>query len=88
MEEAERLLRNLQKDHLCKRQRQSPTGSSDSEDDGPGGDGESNKKKRVYQSQLPWYTVEIAAQAREVDGNRKINRETLAILQKDLRFAE
>jgi len=53
-----------------------------------GGEGELNKKKQVFQSQLPWYTTEVAAQAREVDGNQKTTRETLTILQKDLSFAE
>jgi len=52
------------------------------------GEGESNKKKQVVQSQLPWYAMGVATQAREVNGNRKTTRETLMILQKDLGFAE
>ncbi|KAF8218694.1 hypothetical protein L208DRAFT_1348443, partial [Tricholoma matsutake] len=51
-------------------------------------DGESNKKKHVYQSQLPWYNAELDAESKEVDENRKKMRETLAIFQKDLNFAE
>ena len=88
-EEAEQVLRHVRKELLHKRRRSVSSVSSSSSDSYSGRkDGESNKKKRVYQSQLPWYTAEIAAEAREVDENRRKTRETLAVFQKDLNFAE
>jgi hypothetical protein len=88
-EEAEQFLQRIRKELLHKRRR-SVSSSSGSDNDSTSGkrDGESNKKKRVYQSQLPWYSAEVAAEAREVDENRKKTRETLAIFQKDYSFAE
>jgi hypothetical protein len=88
--EAERLLRELRKELLRKKRRRSPSISSNSDNDSERGtgEGESNRKKRVYQSQLPWYAAEVATEARELDENRKKTRETLAVFQKDLNFAE
>lgn len=88
--EAEQLLQGLRKELLRKRRRHNPSepSSSDNDSETGRGEGESNKKKRVYQSQLPWYTTEMAAEAKEIDENRKKTRETLAVFQKDLNFAE
>jgi len=63
----------------------SSSGESDSH---AGGEGESNKRKWVYQLQLLWYLAKVEAQSREVDKNRKLTRETLSTIQRDLRFAE
>jgi len=52
------------------------------------GEQESNKRKQVYQLQLLWYPAEVEAQSREVDENRKLTRETLTIIQRDLGFAK
>ena len=62
--------------------------SSDESSTGGCGEGKSNKKTRVYQSQLPWYMAEKEAQKREVDKNRQKTRDMLQISQKDLMFAE
>ncbi|KAF8237922.1 hypothetical protein L208DRAFT_1506323 [Tricholoma matsutake] len=46
------------------------------------------KPQRIYQSQLPWYTTKVEAQAKELDENRKRMRDALATIQKDLVFTE
>jgi len=74
---------------LHKRQHHSLSEPLNSENDEQSGEeDESNKKKQVYQSQLPWYMAEVTAQAREVDRSQRATQETLAILQKDLNFAK
>jgi hypothetical protein len=77
MEEAEHLLRGLHKELLQKKCQCSPSESSSSGDDSAAGgrEGESNRRKRVYQSQLSCYTTEVAAEAKEVDKNCKKTRD-------------
>jgi hypothetical protein len=89
-DEAGRFLRDLRRELTKKRRRRTPTDSSGSDDGSTSGkgEGESNKKKRIYQSQLPWYTVEANAQKQEVDENRKKTREILRVFQRDITFAE
>jgi hypothetical protein len=71
-EEAKQFLQRIRKELLHKRHRSiSSSSGSDNDSTSRKRDGESNKKKRVYQSQLPWYSAEVAAEAREVDKNRK-----------------
>jgi len=86
---AERLVWEIRRDLLDKQRRQSLLSSLSGESDSHArGEGESNKKKQVYQLQLLWYLAEVKAQSREVDKNRKLTRETLSTIQKDLRFAK
>jgi hypothetical protein len=90
IQDAEHFLRVLQKELVRKRKHQNCLVSSQSseESDDEQGEGETNKKKRVYQLQLPWYATEVEAQGREVDENRKKTRHILGIFQKDITFAE
>jgi hypothetical protein len=87
---AKQFLRMLCKELLSKHRQRNTSDESGSSDDSEDdrGEGEMNKKKRVYQSQLPWYTAEVEVQGREVDENRNKTRETLGVFQKDLGFAE
>lgn len=72
---AEQLLQEIRRDLLHKRWRHSLSSASSAESvSHAGGEGESNKKKWVYQSQLLWYPAEVEAQSREVDKNRKLTR--------------
>jgi hypothetical protein len=71
IQDAEHFLRALRTELVKKRKRRHTSVSSQSseESDDERGEGETNKKKRVYQSQLPWYATEVEAQGREVDKN-------------------
>jgi hypothetical protein len=47
------------------------------------GEGESNKKKRVFQSKLPWYELEVEAQHKEINENQRKTRQILGVFQKN-----
>ena len=81
--EAGKFIHDLQKELTRKHRQQSPTDSSGSDDELTSGkrEGESNKKRHIYQSELPWYMVKMNAQGCEVDKNRKKTRETLRVFQ-------
>lgn len=71
---------------MRKHRHQTPTDSFDSDDGSTleKGEGESNKKKHIYQSQLPWYTIKTNAQNCEIDENHKKTREILGVFQQDI----
>ena len=89
-DEAEKFMRDLRKELTRKHRQQSPTDPSGSDDELASGkrEGESNKKRHIYQSDLPWYTVETDTQNHKIDENRKKTRETLRVFQWDITFAE
>jgi hypothetical protein len=50
--------------------------------------GHSNKKRRVYESQMPWYSTELEARKKEATEHQSITREYLKIFARDYAFAK
>ena len=74
-------LHDLWRELSGKHRHQTPTDSSDLDDGSTSrnGEGESNKKRCIYQSQLPWYTVKTNAWNYKINENHKKTRETLRV---------
>jgi hypothetical protein len=78
--------------HRKQRHRQSTSSSSSSSTDINGSsigqhEGKSNKKKRVYESQMPWYDKEVIARKGEGNTYFNLTRDILDTYSKDYAFA-